>query len=280
MRILSIQSSVVFGHVGNSVAAFALQRLGHEVWPLPTALLAHHTGYGSRRGRLTDPALIHEIVDGLDDLGVLGTLDAVLVGYLGAVEPVEVVEDAIRRVRRANPSAVICVDPVLGDTGRGFFVPAAVAGAVRARLIPAAGVVTPNLFELAVLTGHDPAELVETADVVAAAHELRAGGPDVVLVTSVPTGDDIGLLAVTPDGRFAVRTPRLDRGFDGAGDLTAALFLGHLSTGPSAALARTAAAVHAVLTATLESGDRELSIVRAQDWLLNPPVELEVTRLG
>ena len=261
--MLSIQSSVVYGHVGNSVAVFALQRLGHEVWALPTTLLAHHTGYGSRRGAMVDPTLLRELVSGLVDLGVLGSVDAVLVGYLGAVEPIEIVGEVVRRVRQANPHATVCLDPVLGDIDRGFYVPPGVAESVRDQLVPTADVLTPNVFELAALTGRTAEAMADPDAVTAAADELRACGPGIVLVTSVPAGDEVGLLACSPAGRFRVVTPRLPRSFEGAGDLTAALFLGTLSAGVPAALARTASSVHAVLAATSRSGQRELRVIEA-----------------
>ena len=114
MRVLSIQSSVAYGHVGNSAAVFPLQRLGHEVIAVETVHFAHHTGYGPARGPGHSPEDLSSMIDGLSSLGVLGSVDAVLSGYLGDVGTAEVVLEAVVEVKAANPSALFCCDPVMG----------------------------------------------------------------------------------------------------------------------------------------------------------------------
>ena len=153
MRILSIQSSVAYGYVGNSAATFPLQRLGHEVWPVLTVHFSNHTGYGAWRGAVLDPAVVGEVVEGIADRGVLGTADAVLTGYQGSPGVCEVVLQSVARVRALNPAAVYCCDPVMGDVGRGFFVAPGIPELIRDRVVPVADVVTPNAFELAFLAG-------------------------------------------------------------------------------------------------------------------------------
>ena len=116
MRILSIQSHVAYGHVGNSAAVFPLQRLGHEVWPVLTVNFSNHTGYGAWRGPLIDPADVTEVIQGIEDRGVLPTCDAVLSGYQGSPAVAGVVVDAVRRVKAANPAADLHLRP--GDGQR------------------------------------------------------------------------------------------------------------------------------------------------------------------
>lgn len=281
MRILSIQSSVAYGHVGNSAAVFPLQRLGHEVWPVNTVHFSNHTGYGQWRGPLLDPADVAEVITGVAERGVLPGCDAVLSGYQGAEAVGEVVLDAVAQVKAANPAAVYCCDPVMGDVGRGFFVRPGIPEFMRDRVVPAADLVTPNQFELEFLTGRT----VSTAEgLLDAVDALRARGPRTVLVTSVATEqtppDTIEMVAVDDDGAWSVHTPLLPLSVNGAGDLTAALFLAHTRPdGPRVALERTASSVFAVLRATHEGGHREIALVAAQDELLVPTQTFTARRL-
>src|SRR5580704_775784 len=148
MNLLSIQSHVAYGHVGNSAAVFALQRLGCEVWPVHTVQFSNHPGHGAWRGRVLDPDLIREVVAGIAERGVLATCDGVLSGYVGAPQTGEAILDAVRAARSANPRAQYCCDPVIGDVGRGVYVGDAVAQFMRERAVPLADVLTPNQFEL------------------------------------------------------------------------------------------------------------------------------------
>jgi pyridoxine kinase len=281
VKILSIQSSVAYGHAGNSSAVFPLQRLGHEVWAVNTVHFSNHTGYGAWRGPLLAPSDVAEVIIGIEERGVLPQCDAVLSGYQGAEEVGEVVLDAVARVKAANPAAVYCCDPVMGDVGRGFFVRPGIPEFMRDKVIPAADLATPNQFELEFLTGR---QVNSTDDLLDAADALRDLGPRTVLVTSVETGDAgedaISMVAVSDDGAWSVTTPRLPLSVNGAGDATAALFLAHTTTdGPEVALGRTAASVFAVMELTHAGGHREIQLVAAQHQIADPPARFPVTRL-
>ena len=136
MNILSLQSHVAYGHVGNSAAVFALQRIGVEVWPIHTVQFSNHTGYGAWRGRAFDPGLIQELVEGIEDRGVLGRCDGVLSGYMGSAAIGTAILDAVARMKRANPRAQYCCDPVIGDVGRGVYVQPGIAEFMRAARSP------------------------------------------------------------------------------------------------------------------------------------------------
>ncbi|WP_029136839.1 pyridoxal kinase PdxY [Nakamurella lactea] len=291
MRILSIQSSVAYGHVGNSAATFPLQRLGHEVWPVVTVHFSNHTGYGQWRGPVLDPADVREVIAGIEDRGVLGTADAVLTGYQGSPGVAEVVLDTVARVRELNPAAVYCCDPVLGDVGRGFFVLPGIPALMRDTVVPTADIVTPNLFELAYLAGDGPdpdtatpADVSTPEAILAAVQRVRSLGPRTVLVTSVETAgigaDEIGMLAVDDSGAYLVTTPKLDISVNGLGDVTAALFLAHLPDGIDTALARVASSVFAILKGTVDAGSREILLVQAQQQIASPAGEFAVSKLG
>ncbi len=280
--ILSIQSSVAYGHVGNSAATFPLMRMGVEVWPVLTVHFSNHTGYPSWRGPLLRAEDVAEVVRGIDDRGVLGRCDAVLSGYQGADDVGAAILDAVSLVRSRNPAALYCCDPVLGDVGRGLYVRAGIPELMRDRVVPAAQIITPNQFELEFLTGRAVSSLPE---VLAAADAARALGPDIVLVTSVVHTDlppgGIDMVAVSAEGAWAVTTPLLPQTFTGAGDLTAATFLASFLRGRdvAAAVAHTAAVVHAVLDVTVASGQSELQLVAAQDEIAHPSRTFAVNRL-
>ncbi|WP_433233084.1 pyridoxal kinase PdxY [Micromonospora sp. CA-248260] len=282
MKILSIQSSVAYGHVGNSAAVFPLQRLGHEVWPVLTVHFSNHTGYGAWRGPLLAPADVAEVIEGIADRGVLGTADAVLSGYQGDPAMGAVILDAAERVRAANPDAVYCCDPVMGDTGRGMFVRPGIPEYLRDVVVPRADIITPNHFELDFLAGRTTTSLTAVLDAV---DVVRATGPRDVLVTSVlhddvPAGS-LEVVAVSDEGAWAVTTPLLPISPNGGGDVTAALYLAHLRTtgSPAIALERTIASVFTVLERTLAAGTREIQLVAAQDAIADPPTRFVARRL-
>jgi pyridoxine kinase len=282
MRLLSIQSSVAYGHVGNSAAVFPLQRLGVEVLPVSTVLFSNHTGYGAWRGLRLAPADVAEVVLGIEERGAFPGLDVVLSGYLGDAGTAAVVADTVARVKAANPAAIYACDPVMGNATAGRFVAADIPDVLRRSVIPHADLITPNQFELGLLTGTEPTTLDSLLDAVDAA---RAIGPSTVLVTSVARAEGdptaIEMLAADASGAWLVSTRRLPGTFGGTGDVTAALFTAHLrATGDAAtALARTASSVFDLVELTVESGDRELRLVEAQDRYAAPRLQFPVTRV-
>lgn len=293
MNILSIQSHVTYGHVGNSAAVFPLQRLGFEVWPLHSLQFSNHAGYEDFTGQVFSAQHLREVVEGLAARAVLGACDAVLSGYLGTAEAGLAVCDAVARVKAANPQALYACDPVMGDGASGgeggLYVDAALPEFFRERALPLADIITPNVFELETLTG---ARVVTLAQAVRAARGLtergRAGrGPGVVLVTGLrhdTTGaDEIEMLAVTAQDAWRLITPLIpnDPQPHGAGDLLAALFLGHYLRLRDAgqALEAAAAATFAVLEATRIAGARELQLIAAQDDLVAPKRHFSADRI-
>ncbi len=273
MNILSIQSHVAYGHVGNASAVFPMQRLGVEVWPIHTVQFSNHTGYGSWKGRVFDGPAIEELVEGIADRGVLDRCDGVLSGYMGSADIGNAILSAVERVRGLNRDALYCCDPVIGDVGRGIFVRPGIPEFMRDQAVPAADVVTPNQFELNYLSelATDTLDHVKTA--VSAIHRM---GPRAVLVTSVETqetpGDTIDLIAGENGHFWRVRTPKLSLSVNGAGDAVAALFFVHYARSRSAAtaLAEASASVYGLLKRTEEAGSREILTIAAQDEFVAP----------
>jgi len=277
--VLSVQSWVACGNVGNTAALFPLQRLGCETWSLNTVAFSNHTGYERWRGDTVPASEIATLFEGIAELGVLPRCDAVLSGYLGEAETGPVLLDIVARVKEANPRALFCCDPVMGDVGLGYYVRAGIPEFFRDRALALADVVTPNRFELEWLSGSPVRTLAEACDAVAA---LRQCGPSIVLATSLETvADRIAVVAAGPGGVWAVETPRLPIEATGCGDAVAALFLGWLLKGKPVpdALAATIAAIYAVIEATMRSGGGELALVAAQEELVSPSRTVSLQRL-
>ncbi|MGI8649361.1 MAG: pyridoxal kinase PdxY [Rubrobacter sp.] len=282
MDVISIQSSVAYGHVGNSAAVFPMQRLGFEVWPVNTVHFSNHTGYGEWRGPVLAAADVGEVLLGVEERGALGRCDAVLSGYMGDASLGGIIVETAKKVRSGNPAALYCCDPVMGDVGRGFFVRPGIPEFMRDVAVPQADIITPNQFELEYLTR---VEIGTLDDGLRAADAARELGPGLVLVTSLARMDapegTIEMLAVSGEGAWLVGTPELALSVNGAGDATAALFLAHtlLSESPAEALSKTASTIFAVLERTSRAGSREILLVASQDDIAGPDERFAVEKV-
>jgi pyridoxine kinase len=302
MAILSIQSHVAYGYAGNTAADFPMQRLGREVWAVNTVEFSNHTGYGAWRGKVLGGELAEELVNGLDDRGVLSRCEAVLSGYLGDAGVARAVTVAVRQVRKAAPNALYCCDPVMGDTGRGFYVKPDIPGIFKNELLPLADIVTPNQFELEALTGIEINNVDNARRAVCMVHEM---GPKVVLVTSYRgsshgggirdshggSGGQIGMLASDKNGIYSISTPELPIGVGmaGSGDITTSVFLSrYLETGSlKKALELCTASIFGIIETSWQaysgSGDKpvlmELQIIQNQNEIDAPSRFFEAHRL-
>lgn len=275
MSILSVQSWVAAGHVGNAAALLPLNRLGFEVWPVNTVAFSNHPAHGTHTGRTTPAADVRALLDGLAARGLFADCRAVLSGYLGEAATGPALLEAVHRVKAARPDSVYCCDPVFGDAGR-VFVAADLVTFFRDKALDAADILTPNAFEASCLAGRPISGIAEAAS---AADALRLRGPRTVVVTGVAADAAIATVAVEGGQGWVVETPRLDAAAHGAGDLFAALFLGHRLLGRATpeALQRAVSGVYAVVAASGISKD--LALVAAQAAMLDPPVAYPVRRL-
>jgi pyridoxine kinase len=278
MAILSIQSHVVFGAVGNSAAVFPLQRMGHEVWPINTVEFSNHTGYGAWRGQMLEASLVDSLVQGLEERNVLPRCQAVLSGYLGSARIGHAVGNAVRIAKIANPRALYCCDPVMGDVGRGVYVNPDIPSIFNDNLIKRADILTPNQFEFELLTGLDTKNVKNLREAFSMLHEK---GPRVILVTSYreKTARDampetLDMIVSDANRQWRVGTPeiRFNGIISGTGDLCSAIFLSHYleSRDAKLSLEMTAASMYGILEITYKVGERELRLVAAQNELINP----------
>ena len=278
--ILSIQSAVAYGHVGNSAAVFPLQRLGFEVWPVNTVLFSNHTGYGAWRGRGVELEWVEELIEGVAERGAIPRTRAVLSGYLGDPSLGAAVLRAVARVRAARADMLYACDPVMGDEGRGFFVRPGIPEFFRDHAVPAADIVTPNQFELAWLAGRSIASLEEA---VAAAAAVRATGPRIVVCTSLDLGERSGHPRPQRRGELALphaaaahHAERYRRRVHGAVPRLLAEDR-HLGCCPRPMRSRR---MYALVEATHRAGSRELELIAAQDQLLAPAATFEAVRVA
>ena len=266
--ILSLQSQVVYGHVGSSAATYPLQRLGFDVWSLPTVVFSSHAGYPGFRGRKTPITTLRELLRGLDALSELASCEAVISGYLGRPEVLTVALDAAARVKAANPAALYVCDPVLGDDGE-LYVDAAIPQQFLERAVPQADLVTPNRFELGWLTGM-PVDSV--AEAVSAVDALRAAGAREVVAKGLVFANQQHVVATSSDGTWIVRAPHRKAFWAGAGDVfTALITAGRLDgLALSDAALRATRLMHVLIEQTHEVGAQELRVIGV-DWTADPP---------
>jgi pyridoxine kinase len=273
MTVISIQSQVAYGHVGNSAAVFPLQMHGIDVTAVPTTLLSNRPGYPTLRGRVLDAPLVADLLLGVEERGVVETSQAILSGYLGSAEIAAIVADFVARAKARNPALLYCCDPVLGDRDRGLFVQADIPPLVRDRLCRLADIITPNHFEFEWLCG---AKATTIDQVIEQARALMARGPSTVVVTSAELSDtqdgEIETVAIERSKAWRVRTPKLPISPSGTGDLFAALLVSARvrEKDTPGALSHAASAIFAVLERTAISGTEEMRIVESAGLLAHP----------
>ncbi|MBP3088062.1 pyridoxal kinase PdxY [Corynebacterium sp. sy017] len=283
MSILSIQSHVSYGHVGNSAAVFPLQRIGYEVLPVHTVNFSNHTGYGQWGGELIPAAQVRSVLEGIEARGGYSDIDAVLSGYQGGSDIADVIIEAVERVKEVNPRAVYACDPVMGNAKSGCFVSDLIPPLLRDRVVPIADIITPNQFELEYLTGVAAHDLSSTLNAIEAARKI---GPDTILVTSVLRPDrpdnTVEMIAANDSGAWKVQTPFLDFKRNGSGDVTAALFTGHYvrSNDVADALARTASSVFDLISDTFAADARELTLIDSQERFAHPEMQFGVEKIA
>jgi pyridoxine kinase len=277
VNILSIQSWVSYGHVGNTSAVFPLQRLGAEVWAINTVQFSNHTGYGDWTGTVYSGQSVRDLVDGIAARDAFRRCDAVLSGYVGGADIGDAILHAVATVRRANPAALYCCDPVIGDTDTGVYVRPGIEEFLRAQALPSSDIATPNRFEIERLTGLDCSTLHGAKQAVLRLRSmLRSEGSACVLLTSLETEETpaghIDMMTFEGGAFHLLRTPRLGVTVNGAGDAIAALFLFHrLRTGSAAvALEAAGSSVYGLLRRTEQAGSREILLVEAQDEFVTP----------
>jgi pyridoxine kinase len=279
---LILSSYVAAGRVGGMAQALALAALKIEPVLIPTVAFGRTPGRGPAGGGAVDPEMFQAMIDGAAADGLFGRVDAVITGHFSHPDQVAIAARVIDTVRTAPrsggfiPVPVVVVDPILGDEPGGLYVKPEVAEAVKDHLLTRADVLTPNLWELAWLTG---LEAINAAGARAAAKRL----PAPALVTSVPARPgEIGLLYAAGGDATLIAHAKLEGVPRGTGDLVTAVFAAGLIEGhaPVEAAARAARAAATVTRAAVEKGLAELPIVALGPALIGEAAEIRIERLS
>ncbi len=267
MLVISIQSQVVYGHVGNSAAVYPMQAEGVTVAAVPTTLLSNHPRYPTVRGTVLDAALVSDLLRGVTERGLIERADVLLTGYLGSPEIALRVADFVSDAKKRNPHLIYLCDPVIGDEDLGVFVAEGMAALFRDKLVPQASLITPNQFELGYLTG---TKTRDADSLLAACRIIAERGCPAVIATGCTLAD-------TPSGQVEtilcdnghltrIATPRLPIRPCGTGDLLAGLVAAHLAKGETLDKATRLAveSVFAVLQRTYDAGTDEMCLLAAK----------------
>jgi len=266
MNIISIQSHVSYGYVGNKAAVFPLQMLGFNVWPVNTVQFSNHTGYGEFKGQVFSAQHIREVIAGIKNLGVAHSCDAIISGYLGDREIGEEIISIVQDFKKENPKLIYLCDPVMGDMGRGFFVNSIIRDFFKLKVLNRASIITPNHFEAEFLYGNE-IKTIENAK--KACKYFHNHGINIVVITSFKYNDleenKLGIFMSNMDEAFIAHTPYFDFKVapNGTGDLFSALFLGHYlkNNNSEEALVQAVSSLYCVVKNSFNAGSRELDII-------------------
>lgn len=263
MLVISIQSQVVHGHVGNSAAVFPMQAEGVTVAAVPTALLSNHPHYSTMRGTVLDAGLVADLLRGVEERGLVERATVLLTGYLGSPTIARHVAGFVAAARKHNPNLVYLCDPVMGDDDLGVFVADGLTDIFRDQLVPLASIITPNQFELEILAG---TKARDSAGLLTASDGIAHGGRPAVIATGCTLAD-------TPAGQVEtvlcanglmtrIATPRLPIRPCGTGDLLSGLVAAHVAKGTNVeiALRRAVEGTYRVLERTLQAGADEMCL--------------------
>ena len=275
--IIVISSHVVRGSVGNRAMVFALQKLGHQVWAVPTITLPWHPGHGPATRIVADAAAFQAMLDDLANAPWHGEVGAIISGYLGDAEQADAIATLVGELKTASPDLIYACDPVIGDDN-GLYVDRSIAKAIRDRLVPIADLVTPNCFELAWLCGADG--FSDNDEILRAAREMQC--PQ-VLVTSAFSmlRNATGNLLMEKGGAILAEHSAVVDPLNGPGDLTAALFVSWQMQGLEAgeALRRTTASVFDILARSARAGADELMLERFASHLIKSISSVQMRNL-
>ena len=230
--VISIQSQVVFGHVGNSAALFPMQAAGLEVAAIPTVIFSNTPDYPTLRGRALPPEFFSDLLQGARERGLPERADFILTGYIGSLDVALMVADFVAEAKAVNPRLIYVCDPVMGDAGPGLYVPEAIADVMRDRLLPMADIATPNPFELSWLTGREIATMTDLEQaraflrIAPGAHLIATG----CLLEDTPAGH-IESVILGADGASRHPVEHLPVALPGTGDLFAGLIVSGLARG-------------------------------------------------
>lgn len=284
-RILSIQSHVVSGYVGNKSATFPLQLLGFEVDAINSVQLSNHTGYKVFKGQVLNDKDLDDLADALAQNN-LDNYTHLLTGYIGTASFLKRVVLLVTTLKSKNPNLIYVCDPVMGDNGK-MYVPEALKEIYKKEIVPLADVVTPNQFELELLTDDKVTNITELQNAI---KKLHQSGPETVAVSSIEINNKLTAVVSTEKDNVLLKMdiPKIPATFIGSGDLFAALFLAHLylQSNMKITMEKTINSLYSVLLKTYEyskvyadteaesAKKIELQLIQSKKNIENPEIQL------
>nr|ADD24322.1 Pyridoxal kinase [Lepeophtheirus salmonis] len=291
-RILSIQSHVVSGYVGNKSSVFPLQLLGFEVDNINSVQLSNHTGYPNGiKGQTLDSTQLWELIQGLDDNNLLSSYGTIITGYVRDKSFLEKIVEVVKLLRKKCPNIEFVCDPVMGDIETGFYVPEELLDVYKSSVLPLADICLPNQFELQLITG---ITIQTEEDVVKALQMVHDIGVKTVILSSLEFKGTKSLTVYASSYKenriFKVTTPMIPTTFVGSGDLFTALCTAWLKTEDlGKSLKKAIATMQSILQKTfLEAGPdnlsnpakKELKLIQSKKVIENPDTSgIELTYL-
>lgn len=262
--VVSIQSQVVYGYVGNNAAMPVFRKAGLRAIALPTVILSNTPHYPTLHGGAMPLDWFEGLLQGLNERRVSQVARAVVCGYLGQPGQAGLLAQWLTSVRASRPDLRVFIDPVMGDRNDGLYVNEGLVAQYRDLLVPLAEGMTPNHFELELLVGRP---LSSVDEVVAAARELIARGPQWIVATSAApmaaAPGTLQLVVVTRDDVTVVTHPEIaiPPSVHGTGDVFMAAVASRLLNGLTLieAVREAAAQVTVTLERTRELGWEELA---------------------
>ena len=269
MSVLTIQSRVSRGYVGNSAAVPSMQKFGLNAIAVDTSLLSNHPGHGRFTGGPIPTSAIYTIICGVKELFEYDPIDMILTGYLGTLPTAKLVLNFIKELKEEYSNIPYCLDPVMGDNGK-LYVDHNLVSFFRDHALPLADIALPNAFEAKILLGEYPSKIENTPEI---AIQLAKKGPSRVAVTGVKTNDGLAIYVAEGSNLWVIDTKRIDVAASGAGDTFAAIVLAHLIKTKISfpeAVARAASSIHDILCLTQKLGNRDIALVEGLELLRSP----------
>lgn len=281
-HVLSIQSHVVSGYVGNKCATFPLQLLGFEVDAINSVQFSNHTGYKIVKGEVLNDVHLSQLAEGISD-NDLDHYSHLLTGYVGSASFLKRIAQLVPILKQKNPNLIYVCDPVMGDNGK-LYVPDELVNIYKNEIVPLADILTPNQFELGLLVDQKISSL---NDVKEAILKLHGKGPKTVVVSSTEIDNKLEALVSNSIDKCLIKIeiPKIPTNYTGSGDLFAALFLAHshYEAELKTALEKTINSLHSVLLKTYEyrqgfndetaqkAKTKELRLIQSKYVIENPP---------
>lgn len=296
-QVLSIQSTVVSGYVGNKCATFSLQMLGFDVCPINSVQLSNHTGYKHIKGQVLNADDIECLYEGLKQNDIHCRFSHLLTGYIGSKSFLLKVGEIIQDIRDSNPGIMYVCDPVMGDNGK-MYVPEDLMPVYRDVIVPKADIVTPNQFEAELLTD---IKITSEADALRAMQCLHDKGPNTVVLSSTNLGSEGVLVALASrvnNGTkecYRIEMPYLQAIFVGTGDLFASCLMAwmHKDQDLKTAFEKTVSTVQSVIKRTLHAANEaagpgnkptpaqmELRLIQSKADVENPKITFTAKKIG